>query len=128
MGFWIDKERIVGAGLHTGLTANTAIRIKIYNAILSLVERCDGADFHTGCVRTVVTPMDCKKPSGIGEGPLFHIFHPGAKNAYRDVVFRLTGYRTSVAANAFAVVDDESVFHAFRWSPSGRTGACLCKD
>lgn len=53
-----------------------------------------------------------KNPSSIGELSLLNVLHPCAIHSDSNLVFRLAGNRASVAANAPAIVDDESVFHS----------------
>jgi hypothetical protein len=57
----------------------------------------------------MVTARYLKMAAVIGECARFHIFNPGTVNAQRDLVFTFAGGGASVAANAFTIVDDETV-------------------
>ena len=59
----------------------------------------------------MVAAGDLEITPRVGKVPLFHILHPSAVDAQGNVVLSLAGDRASVAADAFAVVDDEAVVH-----------------
>jgi hypothetical protein len=111
VGIGVDIKCVIRACLHTGFAADTAVFIKINNAIRAEIKGFDRADFDAGCICAVVTTHYGKYTPCIGKFTFFHLFHPGAKNADGYVVFRLAGGGTGVAADAFSVVNDEAVLH-----------------
>lgn len=115
MGVGVNVECVVGAGLHTGLAADTTVFIKIHNAIGPEIQRFDRANFDAGRIGAVVTAHHRKHPSGIRELAFFHLFYPSPEHADRHVVLGFAGGGAGVAADAFAVVYDKAVFHANNW-------------
>jgi hypothetical protein len=59
----------------------------------------------------MVAARHLKHAPGIGKRPLLHVLHPGAVHGERNMVLGLARDRAGMAANALAVVDDESVSH-----------------
>jgi hypothetical protein len=59
----------------------------------------------------MITAMNRKFPSVVGEHTFFDVFHMGAVNTNGDIVLTFTNNGASVAANAHAVIDDKSVIH-----------------
>jgi len=59
----------------------------------------------------VIAPHDRKEPPRIGESSLLDVFDPGAVDADRNLMLRLTCDRASVAADTFTVVDYETEIH-----------------
>ena len=57
---------------------------------------------------TMITAHDGKHPARIRELPLFYILDPGPIDPDRDIMLCFTSNRAGVAANAVAIVDDES--------------------
>ncbi len=60
----------------------------------------------------MIATSDLKNATGIGIRALFYIFHPSAIHAEGDVVFGFARDSAGMAADAVAVIDNESVFHA----------------
>ena len=56
----------------------------------------------------MITAHDGKHPARIRELPLFYILDPGPIDPDRDIMLFFTGNRAGVAADAVAIVDDES--------------------
>ena len=71
-------------------------------------QRRDRADLHTGRVVAVVAAQDREVPTGVGEGALLDVLHPRTKDAELDPVLLLAGDRTRVAADARALIQDET--------------------
>jgi hypothetical protein len=111
----IHVNRVVRARLHASLAADTSFRAEIDDAIFSLVHRRDWADCHAGRVLAVIATGNLENPSRVWENALFYVLHPGTVHTQRNKVFSFACHRTSVTPNAFAIVDDESVSHAFPW-------------
>lgn len=59
----------------------------------------------------MVAARHLKNASRVGERPLLDVLHPRAVHREGNVVFRLARHRTSVTADTFTIVDDESVSH-----------------
>ena len=57
---------------------------------------------------TMITAHDGKHPAGVGELPLFYILDPGPIDPDGDIMLGFAGNRAGVAADAVAIVDDES--------------------
>jgi hypothetical protein len=111
VGIGIDIERVVRAGLHAGFASDATVAVEIDYAVVSFVERRDWADGHAGRILAVVTPEHGKKTASRRVLASLDVFDPGAERADRDFVFAFTCYSAGVTANAFAVIDQESVFH-----------------
>ncbi len=62
----------------------------------------------------MVAPVHGEIAPVVGKGTFLHIFHVRPVDPYRYLMLRLAGYRTGVAADALAVIDDEAVIHSVR--------------
>ena len=56
----------------------------------------------------MITAHDGKHPARIRELPLFYILDPGPIDPDGDIMLGFAGNRAGVAADAVAIVDDES--------------------
>ena len=56
----------------------------------------------------MITAHDGKHPARVGELPLFYILDPGPINPDGDIMLCFTSNRAGVAADAVAIVDNES--------------------
>ena len=65
----------------------------------------------------MVAARNLKDAPRVGKLALLHVLHPGAIDGQRHMIFGLARYGTGVAADALAVINDESVSH--EW---GRVG------
>jgi hypothetical protein len=61
----------------------------------------------------MVATHDGEQAPCMWEDPFLHLLHPSAEHADRNIVFRFAGSGTSMATDAFPVVDDKSKFHLF---------------
>ena len=104
----VDVQRIVGARLHARLAPDATIRVEIDDSIIATVQRGDRTDRHTRRVVAMIAPHHAEQSAVVGELAFLHIFHPRAIDADRHFVFALASDRTGVAANALAVVDQET--------------------
>ncbi len=111
-GVWVDVDGIVWTGLQTCLAANAEICIEADDAIFLLVHGCDRTDRHAGWILTVVAAGDLKVAICVGVLTRFRVLDPGSIDPDGDLVFRLAGNRTCMAADAASVVDDKAVVHA----------------
>src|SRR5215472_16081770 len=107
----VDVDGIVGAGLQAGLAADAEIRVELDDPTVAPVHRRRRADRHAGRPRAVIAASDLKVAPGLREDPLLDILDPGAVNAERDLVLRLTRGGARMTADALAVVDQEGVVH-----------------
>jgi hypothetical protein len=119
VGIRIDVQRIVRAGLHARLAADTAVTVEVDDAIRALVQGHCRTDRHAGRVCTVVAAQDREVATGVGKLALLDVFHPGAKGPQRHIVLGLAGERAGMAADALAVIDDEAELGQDA-SPTGR--------
>jgi hypothetical protein len=58
----------------------------------------------------VVTAVDKKIATGVGELAFFDVLDPGAINANRNIVFGFARYSTGMTADTLALVNDKGVF------------------
>ena len=105
----VDVQSIVGAGLHTSLTANAASIVKIDNAVLSSEQCRNWADFDTRGVIAMVAAHDRKKPSRLWEFSLLNVLDPRSIDSDCDFMFALTSDRASVTTDTATVVDYKTV-------------------
>jgi hypothetical protein len=112
MRFRINVQSIIRAGLHAGFAADTTVFVKIYDTIFPNEERLHRTNFYAGCIGAVVASHHGEESPGIGKFSFFYLLHPGAVDAYGNIVFRFAGCGAGVAAYALSVVYYESVFHA----------------
>jgi hypothetical protein len=112
MGFWIDVNGVVGAGLQTGFAADADSRVKFHDTIRPLIHSRHGANSHTRRIGAVIAASHLKVAPHIGKGALFYILDPGTVNTQGNPVLRFAGRATGVATNALAVVYQEAIVHA----------------
>ena len=110
----VDVDRVVGAGLQARLAADAERRIEFDDAVGPLVHRRHRADAHAGRVGAVVAARHLEMAADVGIDAGLHVLDPGAVDAQRHLVLRLARGRAGMAADAFAVVDDEAVVHGGR--------------
>src|SRR5215469_5924765 len=74
----------------------------------------------------MVTSHHPEVAAGVRKFALLDVFHPGAKNAQRHLVFLLTRHRAGVASDTSILVYNESVSHASELDIvlEGATGEC----
>jgi hypothetical protein len=111
-GLLVEVEGVVGAGLHAGLAADADVLVEVDDAVRPLVEGSDRADRHAGGGGALVATQHGEVAADGREGADFGVLHPGPEVAQRDFVLGLAGDRTGVAADAAALVENESVLHA----------------
>ena len=83
------------------------IVVEIHNAVRTRVQRLGRADFNTGCVLTVIAAHDGKHPARIGELP-FSTYLTQVRLTPMGHHAQIYKQPCSVAADAVAIVDDES--------------------
>jgi hypothetical protein len=111
VGFRIDIERIIGTGLHAGAATDTAIPVKIDNAIIAREQRTNRADGYTGRVVAVIAAVNRKVAPGMREFSFFHVLYPGSVHPDRNGMLRLARNGAGMAANASAIVYDKPIPH-----------------
>src|SRR5437588_668176 len=74
----INVERVIGACLHAGLTANTTLGIEIDDAVPALKESLRRANSDTRSIGAVIAAVDKKIAPRVGELAFFDIFDPRA--------------------------------------------------
>ena len=107
----IDINRVIRTGLHAGFAANTSFGTEVDDAVLALVHRGHGTDRYARSILAVVAACNLKDAPRVGKLAFLYILDPGAVDGERHMVFRLARYRASVATDALAVINDESVSH-----------------
>src|SRR6185369_2823084 len=116
----VQVDRVVRAGLHAGATADADVAVEVDDPVLPLLEGVDRTDRHARRVRAVVAAEHGEVAADLGEAPLLDVLDPGPEAPDRDVVLLLARDRAGVAADAAAVVDDESVLHRKSWQNEER--------
>jgi hypothetical protein len=61
----------------------------------------------------MIAAHDRKQAARVGKFALFDVLHPGAIDPDRHVVLGFAGDGTGMAADAFAIIDDEPEVHSF---------------
>ncbi|HUE04704.1 MAG TPA: hypothetical protein VMR62_34450 [Bryobacteraceae bacterium] len=97
--------------MHASLATNTLVRIEIHDAVGALVHRRDGADFDARRIFAMIAARYLEIAARVREATLFHVLNPSPVHPNRNLVFRLAGHGTGVAADALAIVDYKAVFH-----------------
>lgn len=105
----VHVNGVIGAGLHTRLAANAAVGVEIHDAVLALVHRGHRTNGDTRRLFAVIAAGDLEDAAGIRKFTFFDVLNPGSIHAQRDTVFRFAGYGASMATNAFAIINNESV-------------------
>ena len=105
VGFRVEIDRVVRAGLHAGFTSDADAWVKLDDAVRALIHGGDWTDAHTGRVGTVVAARHLKAAAHIGVCTRLHILNPGAIHAKRHLIFGFTRGGTGVTADAFSLVD-----------------------
>jgi hypothetical protein len=107
----IDKYRIVRTSLRAGFARNASAVIKIDDSVFACEKRFGWANLDAWRVGAMVAAHYRKKTARVGKFAFLDVFHPSAIYADRNIVFGFTSHRTSVAADAFAVIYDKTVVH-----------------
>ena len=105
VGFGVEINRIVRTGLHTGFTADANARVKLNDAIISLIHGCDGTNAHARRVDAMIAARHLKVAANIGVCARFNIFDPCAIYADRHLILGLARSGTGVTSDAFGLVD-----------------------
>src|SRR5262249_53455931 len=116
LGRRVDVERVVRTGLHARLTADAARAVEVDDPVVAPVERHRGTDGHARGGVAVVAAQHREVPARARKRALLDVLHPGAEGAQRYLVLLLARHRAGVAPDALAVIDHESVAHA--WASS----------
>jgi hypothetical protein len=107
----IDINGVVRASLHARFATDAALGTEINNAVLALVHRRDRTDGNAWRLLTMIAAGDLKNPSGVGKFSLLYILDPGPVYAQCDLILRFAGHGAGMAADALAVINDETIFH-----------------
>src|SRR5262245_34740151 len=104
----IDVQRVVRTRLHARLAADAAVGVEIDDAILTAIEGCNGADGDARCKVAMIAAHHTEQPAVVRKLAFFDVLHPRAIDANGNLMLAFAGHGTGVAANAFAVIDQES--------------------
>ena len=102
---------IVRARLHAGFAPDTAFGVEINNPILAPVHGAYRTNCDTGRFFTMIAARDLKDAASVGKHSLFDVFDPGAIHTDGHMVLCLACDRAGMAADALAIIDNETVFH-----------------
>jgi hypothetical protein len=97
--------------LHTRLTADAALVIKVHNPVGSAKKGDGGANFNARSVIAMIAAEHREVSSRIRVAALFDVLHPCAIYAHSDVVLFFAGNRAGVTADATVLIDHKSVAH-----------------
>jgi hypothetical protein len=111
VGIRVDIKRIVGAGLGTSFAPDAPLVIEIDNPVRSSIQGADRANLHARGVCAVIATVDSEEPTSVRIDAFFDVLYPGTVHTQGNIVFRLASDRTGMAADTFAVVDEEAVIH-----------------
>ena len=90
-----------------------------------------GTDGDARRLLAMIAAGDLKNAAGVGKCSLLDVLHPGAVYGEGNVVLGFAGDGAGMAADALAVVDDESVSHPEVCStraPEVGCGLCIVSD
>ena len=107
----IHIDGVIGTSLHAGLAANAAEGIEIHDRVFALVHGAYRTNLNARRFFAVVAAVHLEDASHVRKSSLLHVFDPGPVDAQWDSILGFACHRTGVAADALAVVDDESVSH-----------------
>jgi hypothetical protein len=107
----MNVDRVIRTSLHTRFASDASIAAEIYDPVFSLPQCCNGADFNAWCVCAVIAALHGKNSASAGEFSLFNVLHPRSIDSNWQLVFLFACNGASVASDAFAIVNDEAVFH-----------------
>ena len=111
--FRLHKDRVIRTRLRAGFAADTTPVVEINDAVRACIKRGHGTNLDTRRVGAMIATHHAKKPARIGKFSFFDIFDPSPIDTDRNLVFRFTRHRASVAANTFAIIYDKSKVHFF---------------
>lgn len=109
VGFGVEIDRVVRAGLHTGFTSDANGRIKLNDAIRALIHGADGTNANARRVGAVVAARHLKAAAHVGEGTRLDVLDPCAIHAQRHLVLGLARGGAGVTADAFGLVNEKAV-------------------
>jgi hypothetical protein len=109
VGFGVEIDRVVGAGLHAGFASDANGRVELDDAVVTLIHGSDGADAHARRIGAVVAARHLKAAAHIGVRARLHILDPRAIHAKRHLILGLARGGTGVTADAFGLVDQKAV-------------------
>ncbi len=112
VGFRINVDGIVGAGLHASFATNANVGVELNDAVGALIHSCNRANAHAGRVGAVVAARHLKMATGIGKSAFFDILDPSAIDAQRHLVFGFAGGAASVTTNTTTVVYHKTIIQA----------------
>jgi len=98
--FWVDIDRVVWACVHTCLTSNTNVVVKVDDAIAGAMESTCRANFHARSIITMVAPHDRERSACIRERTGLDVLEPSAVHPDRDIVFALASNGACMATDA----------------------------
>jgi hypothetical protein len=107
----MNVDCVIRTCLHTSFTANASIAAEIHDAVFALPQSSHRTNFYAGRVRAVIAPLHGENSASAGEFSFFNVLHPRSIDSNWQLVFLFACNGTSVASNAFAIVDDEAVIH-----------------
>jgi hypothetical protein len=108
---WIYVESVVRAGLHARFAANTAVSVKIDNAVRSAEQGNSRTDLNAGRIVAMVAAQDSKVAGRVRKRSLFDVLDPGTIDSDGNTMFCFACHRAGVATNAAMLVNDESEAH-----------------
>ena len=109
VGFGVEIDRVVRAGLHAGFASDANGRVELDDAVIALIHGRDGTDAHAGRVGAMIAARHLKAAAHIGIRARLDILDPRAIHAQRHLILGLARGCTCVTSDALALVDEKSV-------------------
>ena len=105
VGFRVEINRIIRAGLHTGFAPDANTRVKLNDAIITLIHGRDGTDAHARRIDAMIAARHLKVAAHIGVRSRFNIFDPCAIHANGHLILGLARGTARMTSDAFGLVD-----------------------
>jgi hypothetical protein len=109
----IHKNRVIRTGLRAGFAPDTASAIKIYDAVISFIQRSYRTDFDTRSISTMIATHHAKQSPRIGKLAFFDVFYPRPIYSDGNLMLRFARNCASVATDTFSIIYDETKIHLF---------------
>jgi len=109
VGFGVEIDRVVRAGLHTGFTSDANAWIELDDAVITLIHRSNGTNTHARWVGAMIAARHLKASAHIGIRARFDILDPRAIHAKRHLILGFARGAARVTSDALALVNQKSI-------------------
>jgi len=97
--------------LHARLATDAAVPVEVHDTVVAAEQSRHRANRYARSVFAVIASEHRKEPASVGEFALLDVLYPRPKGTKRNFVLRFARNCARVAADAFAMIYDEAVFH-----------------